>query len=70
MAKIIGNIVGLPSPRSDWNQNDEMKADFIKNKPDIKGMIAEEIGDINTALLEIIELQEELMTPDGDGVKY
>lgn len=70
MAKIVGNIVGLPSPRSDWNQNDEMKADFIKNKPDIKGMIAEEIGDINEALLEIIELQEELMTPDGDGVKY
>lgn len=33
MAKIVGNIVGLPSPRSDWNQTDEMKADFIKNKP-------------------------------------
>jgi hypothetical protein len=33
MAKIMGNIVGLPSPRSDWNQTDEMKADFIKNKP-------------------------------------
>lgn len=31
--KIIGNIVGLPSPRSDWNQTDERKADFIKNKP-------------------------------------
>ena len=70
MAKIIGNIVGLPSPRSDWNQNDEMKADFIKNKPDIKGMIAEETGNIDEALREIIELQEELMTPDGDGVKY
>ena len=33
MPKIAGNIVGLPSPRSDWNQTDEMKADFIKNKP-------------------------------------
>ena len=33
MTKIIGDIVGLPSPRSDWNQNDEMKADFIKNRP-------------------------------------
>lgn len=31
--RIAGNIVGLPSPRSDWNQTDEMKADFIKNKP-------------------------------------
>ena len=33
--RIAGNIVGLPSPRSDWNQTDEMKADFIKNKPAI-----------------------------------
>jgi hypothetical protein len=31
--KIMGNIVGLPSPRSDWNQTDETKADYIKNKP-------------------------------------
>ena len=33
MPKIAGNIVGLPSPRSDFKQTDEMKADFIKNKP-------------------------------------
>lgn len=33
MAKIMGNIVGLPSPRSDWNQTDATKADYIKNKP-------------------------------------
>ena len=33
MTKIMGNIVGLPSPRSDWNQTDETKADYIKNKP-------------------------------------
>lgn len=36
--RIVGNIVGLPSPRSDWNQTDETKADFIKNKPDIEGV--------------------------------
>lgn len=35
MTKIMGNIVGLPSPRSDWNQTDETKADFIKNKPNL-----------------------------------
>lgn len=33
MAKIMGNIVGLPSPRSDWSQTNETKADYIKNKP-------------------------------------
>ena len=30
---IIGNTVGAPNPRPDWNQNDPKKADFIKNKP-------------------------------------
>ena len=33
--KIMGAVVGLPSPRSDWNQTDERKADYIKNKPEI-----------------------------------
>ena len=31
----MGAVVGLPSPRSDWNQTDERKADYIKNKPEI-----------------------------------
>ena len=29
----MGSVVGVPNPRSDWNQIDETKADFIKNKP-------------------------------------
>lgn len=33
--KIRGNTVGTPAPRSDWNQNDPRKADYIANKPDI-----------------------------------
>ena len=33
--KVIGNVVGVPNPKSDWNQTDETKADYIKNKPDI-----------------------------------
>lgn len=33
MAKIIGNTVGIPNPQPDWNQTDEIKADYIKNKP-------------------------------------
>lgn len=39
MAKIIGNTTATPNPRPDWNQTDETKADFIKNKPSI-GAIA------------------------------
>lgn len=33
--KITGNTVGTTTPRSDWNQADPKKADFIRNKPDI-----------------------------------
>ena len=33
--KIIGDIAGVPNPKSDWLQNDERKADYIKNKPDL-----------------------------------
>ena len=35
MDKVVGDIVGVPNPKSDWNQTDETKADYIKNKPDI-----------------------------------
>lgn len=44
MAKIVGNIVGLPSPRSDWDQTDEAKADFIKNKPTKLSQFENDIG--------------------------
>ena len=30
---IYGNTVGTTTPRSDWNQDDPTKADYIKNKP-------------------------------------
>jgi hypothetical protein len=33
MPKIIGNTTATPNPRPDWNQTDETKADYIKNKP-------------------------------------
>lgn len=33
--KIIGGLVGVPNPRSDWNQNDPTKADYIKNRPEV-----------------------------------
>ena len=33
MAKIIGNTVGIPNPQPDWEQNNPLKADYIKNKP-------------------------------------
>ena len=35
MSKIIGNTTATPNPRPDWNQTDENKADYIKNKPEV-----------------------------------
>lgn len=35
MDKVIGDIAGVPNPKSDWGQNDKRKADYIKNKPDL-----------------------------------
>ena len=33
MARIIGNTTATPTPVSDWDQTDQKKADYIKNKP-------------------------------------
>lgn len=33
--EIIGNTTATPTPRSDWEQTDPTKADYIKNKPDL-----------------------------------
>ena len=46
MSKIIGNTVGIPNPISDWNQTDPNKADYIKNKPNIK-LSEKQLADIN-----------------------
>lgn len=45
MAKIIGNTTATPNPRPDWNQTDETKADYIKNKPTIVTNISDESSD-------------------------
>ena len=57
MSKIIGNTMMTPVPRSDWNQTDATKVDYIKNKPEF-GVLAtqDEVGkdflttDVQTSL--------------------
>lgn len=44
MAKIIGDTTATPNPHPDWNQTDEKKADFIKNKPNLVGKSGSGIG--------------------------
>lgn len=45
MSKIIGNTTATPNPRPDWNQTDETKADYIKNKPDLSGFATQDYVD-------------------------
>ena len=45
--EIIGNTTATPNPRPDWNQTDETKADYIKNKPNI----VQTSGDSETAVM-------------------
>ncbi len=51
--KIKGIPVGTPMKRSDWNQTDPRKADYIMNKPDMCGLGAPTgfVADLNTCLV-------------------
>lgn len=61
MSKIIGNTTTTPVPRSDWQQSDRTKADFIRNKP-VLGTIAEkDISEFYTAI-EVDEKVAEMST--------
>ena len=57
MSKIIGNTTATPTPRSDWNQVDEAKADFILNKPELGSLATKDVigkadlsSDVQTSL--------------------
>lgn len=39
-------------------------------KPELKEYVDGKVGDIETALDEILEMQEGLIIPDGDEVSY
>ena len=60
MAKIIGNTTATPNPRSDWQQTDESKADFIKNKPTLGRMASKDT-------VEMSDLSDEVQSSLGGG---
>lgn len=42
---IMGNMLGMPSPRPDWNETNPLKGSFIRNKPDLSNFATkDEIG--------------------------
>lgn len=62
MAKIIGNTTATPNPRPDWNQTDETKADYIKNKPKLEELLeeAKAYTDREIAEFDFIKIVNEL----------
>ena len=68
MAKIIGNTTATPTPRSDWNQTDETKADYIKNKPTI--LTEEDVMALIPSGSGGIPVVHELPTDAKDGDMY
>lgn len=66
MAKIIGSTTTTPMRISDWNQTNPLRADYIKNKPDLSlkadvSYVDGLLGDTNAALDHIIAIQNELI---------
>lgn len=50
---IRGITVGTPIPRSDWNQTDSSKGDYIKNKPNFSAHLANEENPHNVTPAQI-----------------
>ena len=74
MAKIIGNTTVTPVMPADWEQTDEKRVDYIKNKPtklsqfdnDIGYIKEEELGAVDSALDAILAIQNELIGGDSE----
>lgn len=74
MSKIIGNTTATPTPRSDWNQVDETKADFILNKPELGSLATKDVvaksdlsSDVQTSLGKAdVALEQAKSYTDGE----
>lgn len=68
--KIKGNTVGTPMARPDWDQNNPLRADFIKNKPDLnkkQNKLAWATDEDIDAMFDGSYEGEENETPEGGG---
>lgn len=59
MSKIIGRTTSTTMPRSDWNQIDETKADFIKNKPELGSLASKDKASMSDIGDDVIEKMDE-----------
>ena len=63
---IMGNVLGMPSPRSDWNETNPMKGSFIRNKPiGIKEIAESEIDNLYFNYPDFVQDGIYLVTDDS-----
>lgn len=60
--KIMGTMLGMPSPRADWNETNPKKGSFIENKPDIEGLRS----DVDSIIEEIERVDEDIDSVQSD----
>lgn len=53
MREIIGNTTMTPVSQSDWNQTDEKKVDYIKNKPTLGALATKNVVEKNDLSQEV-----------------
>jgi hypothetical protein len=60
MGKIIGNTTATSNPRPDWNQMDETKADYIKNKPNFSNALTRHKSGASVSADDVSPVEHEL----------
>lgn len=68
--KIIGITVGSPLPKSDFNQNDPTKGDYIKNRPDLSVYATTEYVDDAIDEIEILAPIARVIQTDSGASIY
>lgn len=76
MSKIIGNTTATPVPRSDWNQTDKKRPDYIRNKPKLGAISEKDVidktdlnTDIQSSLEEIDALESDFKSLQDEVVQ-
>ena len=67
---IIGNATPTPPPRPDWNQDDENRGDYIKNKPTLGSLAGKSIvtrTDLDEEIQESLDKVDDAIAGIGGG---
>jgi hypothetical protein len=67
---VIGLPIGASATQSDFNQTDETKSDYIKNKPDINGIVDTKVASVVDSAPEALNTLNKLATSLGNDPDF